>query len=90
MFFEIFLLSIYLTQLQIEGIVVCLLDLGLFELNLLKDFVENLIDGLHVLDFLPLHVFCEFEAVAEELLGALAQVVERCHDVVCVFLQDKG
>lgn len=60
-FFVVFLLLIHSSEFHSECIIVLFLELGFLELHLFDDTLELVINVLHVLDFLNLHVFSQLE-----------------------------
>jgi hypothetical protein len=60
-----------------------LLDLELFE-NLLEDFIYL----AHVLDLSLFHVFGQFETLLQESLSSFTQVIQRIDNVIGIFLQN--
>ena len=90
MFLKVLLFRVDLAQFKVEGLIVGLFDLRLFELDLFEDTLENLIDRLHILDLLALHVLGEFETVSQQLLCPSTQVIQRIDDVVCVLFKNEG
>ena len=90
MLFKVFLLRVDLAELEIEYIVIRFFNLCLFELHLLDDFFEYLVNEVHVLNFLDSHVLYELVALTEQQLRPLTLVVQRVHNVVCILLQYKS
>ena len=58
MFLEILLLRVDTGEFQVESLIVLFLERSFLSLKSADDLFELIINGLHVLNLLYLHIFC--------------------------------
>lgn len=89
MLLEVLLLIVNSVKFHVEVLVVLVLEDCLFHHDLLGNLLEHIVNDLHVLDLLHLHVLRELVAFLQERLCLVHQLVERPDDIFRIFLQYK-